>query len=217
MRTLLLLAALALTAAAPLAQSAPDAGSPEATSPEAHALPFASERNHIVLAVGGASGAVRVSAVEPPAWVRFEQAEVDATASEGGEPLARLVFAIAPEAPVGEAVDLVLEVRDATGAAVGLKTIRVVVSPPEAVALEAPRPNPSRGGARAPFVLPAESAVRLSVLDMLGREVAVLVDGARAAGRHEARVPRLASGVYVVRLLVDGGREVAMRRLTVAR
>ena len=70
------------------------------------------------------------------------------------------------------------------------------------------RPNPSRGAAVVPFALSAAGSVRLSVVDVLGREVAVLAEGAFAAGAHEASLDggRLASGVYVVVLEAGGGR-----------
>jgi pimeloyl-ACP methyl ester carboxylesterase len=50
------------------------------------------------------------------------------------------------------------------------------------------------------------SYVGLKVYDMLGREVATLVDGPLAPGAYEARFApvRLATGVYVYRLDVDG-------------
>ena len=78
-------------------------------------------------------------------------------------------------------------------------------------------PNPVRGRATVPFTLPTASSVRLSVVDVLGREVAVLSDGPQAAGSHEARLDAagLASGVYVVVLRTDAERTV--RRITVVR
>jgi hypothetical protein len=56
-------------------------------------------------------------------------------------------------------------------------------------------PTGQAGGAGA-------SEVRLAVFDVLGREVAVLVDGEKIAGRYEVRFDgsRLATGVYVYRL-----------------
>ena len=91
-----------------------------------------------------------------------------------------------------------------TGAASGLRTC-------------APRPNPASGAAAIPFSLPETGRVRLAVYDVLGREVAVLVDAEVAAGRHEAGLDagRLAAGVYVVRLATADS--VQARRLTVAR
>jgi endonuclease/exonuclease/phosphatase family metal-dependent hydrolase len=50
------------------------------------------------------------------------------------------------------------------------------------------------------------AVVRLDVVDVLGRTVAVLLDGTLAAGDHPARLDgaRLAPGVYVARLTADG-------------
>lgn len=88
-------------------------------------------------------------------------------------------------------------------------------SSPAEFALQPLAPNPSRGPVRAAFELPRESHVRLTVIDLQGREVAVLADGTYAAGRHEAtwdsgaRPP--AGGVYFVRMVV--GSRAWMRRL----
>jgi hypothetical protein len=59
--------------------------------------------------------------------------------------------------------------------------------------------------------------VRLGVFDLLGREVAVLLDGVRPAGRHAAALDAsaLAPGAYVARLTVGG--QAVTRRLVVAR
>ncbi len=59
--------------------------------------------------------------------------------------------------------------------------------------------------------------MRLAVYDLLGREVARLVDGTMEAGRHKAMFDAagLASGVYVWRLVVGG--EVQTGRLTLVR
>ena len=85
------------------------------------------------------------------------------------------------------------------------------------IVLDAPYPNPSRGAAAVAFALPEAGPARLSVTDMLGREVAVLADGPLAAGPHRATVEtgRLAAGVYVVRLVADG--QARAQRLVVAR
>ena len=85
------------------------------------------------------------------------------------------------------------------------------------LALGAPHPNPTRGSIRMSFDLPEAASVRVSVHDALGREVAVLAEGARPAGRHEATLAagRLAAGVYVVRLVA--GDAALVRRLTIVR
>lgn len=84
---------------------------------------------------------------------------------------------------------------------------------PQAFALESPAPNPARDGASIAFTLPRASAARVAVFDLAGREVAVLAEGPRAAGRHvvalDARALR--PGMYVVRLSAPGAR--AQRKL----
>ena len=77
-------------------------------------------------------------------------------------------------------------------------------------------PNPSRGAAALSFRLPSAQRVRLTLHDALGREVARLADGARAAGPHRVATPAgLAPGVYLARLAAGGA--VATRTLAVVR
>ena len=76
-------------------------------------------------------------------------------------------------------------------------------------------PNPTRGAATVAFGLAQDGAVRVSVVDVLGREVAVVADRPFAAGRHAVAVPPLAAGAYIVCVASEGG--VRTSRLTVAR
>ncbi|MDT7855729.1 Ig-like domain-containing protein [Rubrivirga sp. S365] len=86
-----------------------------------------------------------------------------------------------------------------------------------AFGLERAAPNPVRAAATLAFSVPAPGPVTLDVVDVLGRRVAVLVDGERGAGRHEVawRPDGLASGTYVVRLRAAG--ESATQTVTVVR
>ncbi len=74
---------------------------------------------------------------------------------------------------------------------------------PANFALEQNYPNPFNPSTLVSYQLPAVSQVRLSVYDLLGREVAVLVNGREAAGTHEVRVDGtgLSSGVYMCRMV----------------
>jgi hypothetical protein len=88
-------------------------------------------------------------------------------------------------------------------------------------ALGAISPTPTPGKARIAFALPREARIRVSVMDLQGREVATVADGVYPSGRHEAvwngRGTRgaLPAGVYVVRMSVPG-RSFA-RRMIVTR
>jgi hypothetical protein len=88
---------------------------------------------------------------------------------------------------------------------------------PSAYALHAAYPNPLDRATTLRFDLPETAHVRLAVYDVLGRAVAVLVDGEREAGRHEATFDGapLPSGTYLVRLEAEGA--VQMQRVTVVR
>lgn len=81
-----------------------------------------------------------------------------------------------------------------------------VSSLPESFELGQNYPNPFNPTTTIQFAIPssiqAGSNVRLSVFDMLGREVAVLINEARPAGNHTVSfdASALGSGVYVYRL-----------------
>ena len=73
---------------------------------------------------------------------------------------------------------------------------------PTTYALEQNYPNPFNPATRVRWQVPESGKVRLVVYDMLGREVAVLVDERREAGRYEVTWDgsHLASGVYFYRM-----------------
>lgn len=93
---------------------------------------------------------------------------------------------------------------------------------PQAYALEQNYPNPFNPSTRIAFSLPQTGAVTLSVFNLLGQQIATLVNGPMTAGTHEtvwdgrdAAGRVLASGVYFYRIEVkgsDGGAAYAAMR-----
>lgn len=89
------------------------------------------------------------------------------------------------------------------------------------LALGAISPTPTSGPARIAFALPREARVRLTVIDLQGREVATVADATYPAGRHEAawsgRGSRgaLPAGVYALRMQALG--HAFVRRVVVTR
>ncbi len=77
---------------------------------------------------------------------------------------------------------------------------------PSTTTLDPNFPNPFNPTTTIPFSLPKAMRVRLSVHDALGREVAVLVDGKRAAGRHAVSWDAAGhpTGPYFLRLEAGG-------------
>jgi hypothetical protein len=88
---------------------------------------------------------------------------------------------------------------------------------PGAFVLEANHPNPFNPATTIRYALPQAEAVRLVVYNMLGQEVARLVEGLVAAGRHEVVFDGqgLPSGVYLYRL--EAGTFVQTRRMTLVK
>jgi hypothetical protein len=78
-------------------------------------------------------------------------------------------------------------------------------------------PNPFNPSTTIKFELPKSSVVTLSVFDILGREVSVLVNNRRDAGVYEVKFDgvNLASGVYFYRL--RAGSFVETRKLILIR
>ena len=94
-----------------------------------------------------------------------------------------------------------------------------VAAEPGATALDALAvfPNPASGPATVELTTAGPGPVRVSVVDVLGREQAVLWDGPLGTDRHRFAVETgaLAPGVYVVRVEAERGR--LSRALTVVR
>jgi len=63
-------------------------------------------------------------------------------------------------------------------------------------------PNPFNTGTNIRFDIPTSTSVLLKVFDLMGREIAVLVDRKLDTGRHSVRweAKNCASGVYFYRL-----------------
>lgn len=104
---------------------------------------------------------------------------------------------------------------DGTTAMSGEQSVRFT---PDAVSLIGSVPNPVTSGmTKIRFELPEASHVRLSVYDVLGREVATLIDEQREARQHSVpfNASTLASGTYLIRIETDRG--AMTQKMTVAR
>lgn len=79
-------------------------------------------------------------------------------------------------------------------------------------------PNPFRSATAIRYELDRAAAVRVTVFDAAGREIAVLDEGSRAVGEHtvDFEAAGLASGTYLYRLEADG-EIVETRMMTLAK
>ena len=83
---------------------------------------------------------------------------------------------------------------------------------PLAIEIRRPAPNPFTDSAVLRLSVPAEADVRIALVDVLGREVAVLADEPHTAGPHEVVVDGalLTPGVYLARVWVNGQAVAAL-------
>src|SRR5690606_24045968 len=88
---------------------------------------------------------------------------------------------------------------------------------PSSFSLEPNYPNPFNPSTHITYTLPEAATVRLAVYDVLGKEIAVLVDTLEAPGVHTVVFDAgdLPSGLYVYRL--DAGDFSASRVMTLLR
>lgn len=77
---------------------------------------------------------------------------------------------------------------------------------PQRMTLHQNFPNPFNPSTVISYDLPQSGHLTLKVFDIVGKEVATLVDGKEQAGRHSVQFQPLglASGVYIYRLVSDG-------------
>jgi hypothetical protein len=93
--------------------------------------------------------------------------------------------------------------------------LHLTTAVPEDIVLEKNYPNPVRATTTIAYTLPEETKVSLTVYNILGQEVATLVDGTRPPGSHEVDfdASSLSSGVYFYRL--EAGSRTRSRKLSI--
>lgn len=134
------------------------------------------------------------------------------------------VWALEGSTTIGNVVVDMIDFRQSDGLVVaathgnGVYSTNVIVSAPPVLptvptsfALTQNFPNPFNPSTTIQYDLPERATVKLSVFDMAGREIALLVNTEQDAGRHEARWNArdsrgnsVASGTYFYRLTAAG-------------
>jgi len=101
------------------------------------------------------------------------------------------------------------------------KNSDATLATPQRFMLHQNYPNPFNPSTKIKFSVQEKSHVKLSVIDLLGREVNVLVDEVKNSGNHDAiffangRSQNLPSGLYLYRL--QAGHEVLTRKMMLIR
>jgi hypothetical protein len=178
-----------------------------AVAQESHIIPFASEGNVIELSISNSSSqateGVKVDITNAPAWLKFEKKQVEIPALKSKEEqTASFNFSVEKLAQINKEQTLNFTVTAKNGQS-WTKEIKINIAPPATYELLQNYPNPFNPTTAINYQLSATSKVNLRVYDMLGREVANLVNEQQELGIHQTNFDahRYASGIYIYQLV----------------
>ncbi len=201
-------------------------------SQQLYEIPFSSKGNSIELTVSNTSKInlknVKVSAEEVPAWIEFDEQEETISQLEGNKERAvTFKFTVKKEAPVKEETKLKFRITNGRGES-WEKEIAVEVSPPKEFKLYQNYPNPFNPSTTISYTIPTLetlhatspqlTTVRLTIFDILGREVATLVNKEQQPGFYKVNwsAGNYASGMYIYQIIAkykSGERKIQRKKM----
>jgi len=178
-----------------------------------------SKGNQIVLSIANESKTTAANDIQ--VWVQSPSTSISFVQSAasvknipiGNESDVAFKFNVDREAKIGRNDTLVFVIGDCNGAT-WTKSIVVSYLGPLVYKLEQNFPNPFNPSTTIYYDLPLDSRVRITVYDILGREIRKLVDEQEPAGYQKTRfdIQGIASGVYIYRMQAEpltGGKPFA--------
>jgi len=185
-------------------------------------IPFASSGNTIELAVANTAAiplsGVKVEATNLPSWLKFAATEQRIALLKAQQEIsATFTFSVDKMAPVQKSQTLKFVISSPNGEK-WIKEITVAVAAPQKFDVFQNYPNPFNPSTTISYQLTANSKVNLKIFNMLGQEVASLVDGDRLAGYQQEMwdAGRFSTGVYVYQVIASddhGAKQVARKKM----
>lgn len=173
-------------------------------------VPFATEGNRIDLSVANIGHeeveGVRVIAAQKPDWLLLDLEELMVNqVGAAQDEVASFAFSVERDAPVGEEGLVRFEIVSGDEV-IGIKEFMLAVEAPSEASLDQNYPNPFSHTTTIGYDVPQAGVVQIGVYDMLGRQIAMIVDEEKSAGHHkvEWEAAHLASGMYFYILTVQG-------------
>ena len=185
-------------------------------------IPFASSGNSIELAVANTAAiplsGMKIEATNLPSWLKFAATEQRIALLKSQQELsATFTFSVDKMAPVQKSQTLKFVISSPNGEK-WIKEITVAVAAPQKFDVFQNYPNPFNPTTTISYQLTANSKVNLKIFNMLGQEVASLVDGDRLAGYQQEMwdAGRFSTGVYVYQVIASddhGAKQVARKKM----
>jgi hypothetical protein len=187
-----------------------------------HRLPFASTDNSIELTVANTSTlplvGVTVEATGLPSWLRFHERKQSIALLKANQELPVLfTFSVDKSAPVKQEGIIIFSISSSTREK-WTKEIKIQVAAPEKFELFQNYPNPFNPSTIISYVLPSPCHTNLTIYNLLGQEVATLVDEHKPAGYYQEtfNAHRFPSGMYVYQLALNdeqGKKQIAHKAM----
>lgn len=181
-------------------------------SGQTNMVPVGTSENRYVLSIQNkfpwTLDSIHVKVISSPQWTTFRSSEavIDSIPpKQFGE--ASLEFSVS-DVQAGLSDSLRLIVTDRMGYGFDTRTVSFTTEVPAiATGMDAAYPNPSNPSTTISYQLSALSDVKLKVYDMLGREVAVLVNEKETPGLHTVKFvgSKISSGIYFLLLETPQG------------
>jgi hypothetical protein len=189
-----------------------------------YSIPANSKGNRIVLTVANESGSAVASSVEVslahiPSQLHFTTgSRLIPEIAVSTEKDCEFIFDVSRSAVIGAVDTMRFLIKDKQGS-IWIKQMLVRFEGPHEYRLSQNYPNPFNPTTKIEYQLPFDSKVQLRVYDVVGREVATLVDETRAAGYYDTifDARALSSGVFFLRIaaeaLVEKASYTEVRRM----
>jgi hypothetical protein len=187
---------------------------------EVYKIPFASKDNSIELSVVNKSTEevkdISVETTDIPKWVKIDEAKkIIPQIKSNEEAVVLFTFSVEKEAVINKDTKFSFKVISKSGE-VWNKEITISILPPDKFELFQNYPNPFNPSTTISFVIPKSSFVTLKVFDVIGSEVATLMNEIKEPGYHSVRWNGSgnSSGMYIyqVRSKSADGKETIERK-----
>jgi hypothetical protein len=184
-------------------------------------IPFSSNKNRIELTVANTSiskiSNVSVEGIDLPEWVHVTpELQTISSIEANTENEVIFEFSIDKTAPVKKEQTLTFKITSQTGER-WTKQIKLMVTAPDKFELFQNYPNPFNPTTKIEYQLPADGVVNLKVYNLLGEEVATIVNEQQEAGYKsvEWNAGGVSSGIYFYRL--QCGSYSSMKKMMVVK
>jgi len=187
-----------------------------------HQVPFLSSNNIIELSIQNLSekdlSQIKIELIDAPDWIKFKTVQESINElKQNSEQNITFQFSVGKEAVINQE-QLLKFLISTSDNQIFYKEVNIIISPPVKFELFQNYPNPFNSSSIIEFQIPHRSFITIKIYDILGREVATLMEELKEAGYYEVVVEayQFSSGVYFYQLTAldeSGSRYIDRKKM----